>query len=318
MANLAQLSDLTGRGAGLLAAMYEQVPLLQAAEFKLDASTHFVVPDKASHSGSAARAVNAALQRDAQSPNPTARSLALYGREISIDDVYLADQRVGISPAGLRLLFDRQLKALSVKIAEEVEKDMFVGTDASNTMLGISEFVKDAAAGGQTAKLGFTTAEQAAMNTQVGLKLDTSANQDGFIETLEKEMAKVPGANTIVCNPNLKARLTTIARRLGAAGETRNSFGTPLATFNGVPIVPVSTAAISQAESDGTNSDCTSLYIVRFAEDLGVSFATNSGFKFDDIDLDSVKPNDIARLQIFLNLQVGKTNAMRRLSRIRL
>lgn len=318
MANLAQLSQLTGRGANLLARMYEQVPLLQVAEFKPNPSTHFVIPDKATYAGSSARAVNAALQRDAQAPNPTARSLALYGREMSIDDVYLADQRVGISPDGLRLLFDRQLASLAVKLAQEIEVDMFTGTDASNRMLGISEFVKDAAAGGQTPKLGFTAAEQAAMNVQVGLQLNTTANQDAFIEALEKEMAKVPGANAIICNPNLKARLTTIARRLGAAGETRNSFGTPLATFNGVPIIPVSTDAITSTETDGTNNDCTSLYIVRFSEDLGVSFATNSGFKFDDIELDDVKPDQVARLQIFLNLVVEKTNALRRLSRIRL
>lgn len=318
MANLASVSTLTGRGAGLLSIMYEQSPLLQAAEFKLDTLTHFVLPEKSAFTGSSARALNAALQRDAQGGTPVARSLALYGREISIDDAFLADQRAGVSMEGLRFMFDRKLQALAVKMAEEIEADMFVGPDASNRMLGISEFVKDAAAGGQTARLGFTADELASMNVQVGLQINTTANQDAFVETLEKEMAKVPGANAIVCNPNLKARLTTIARRLGAAGETRNSFGTPLATFNGVPIYPVSTSAITSTESDGTNNDNTSLYIIRFAENLGVSWVTNSGFKFDDIELDSVKPNQIARLQIFLNLNVEKTNAFRRLSRIRL
>lgn len=318
MANLASVSTLTGRGAGLLTAMYEIVPLLQVAEFKLDTLTHFVLPDKAAFTGTSARALNGALQRDAQGGTPTARSLALYGREISLDDAFIADQRAGVSLDGLRFMFDRKLRALAVKLAEEVETDMFTGTDASNRCLGISEFVKDAAAGGQTAKLGFTADEQAAMNTQVSLQINTAANQDAFVEILEKEMAKVPGANAIVCNPNLKARLTTIARRLGAAGETRNNFGTPLATFNGVPIYPVSTSTITSTESDGTNNDNTSLYILRFAEDGGVSFVTNSGFKFDDIELDSVKPNQIARLQIFFNLSVEKTNALRRLSRIRL
>lgn len=318
MANIAQLSDLTGRGQALLAVAMQQVPLLQQAEFKLDASTHFVSPDKFAATGAARRAVNAAIQRDAQAPTPTARSLALYGREFSIDDLYKSDANVGISPAGLRLMSDRSLKSLMAKLAEEVEVDMCAGSDAANQMLGLAEFVKDAAAGGQTAKLGFTTAEQALMNVNANLDLSDVASQNAFIEMLEREMAKVPGANALICNANMKARLGTIARRVGAAGETRNSFGTPLATFNGVPIVPVSTSSITSTETDGVAADKTSLYIVRFAEDLGVSFSTNSGFKFTDFSDDTVKPNEVARLQMFLNLTVEKDNALRRISRIKI
>jgi len=315
--NLAQLSSLTGRGQGLLATAYETAPILQQAEFSLDASTHFVTPDKHTATGSAARAVNSALQRDAQSPNPTANSLALYGREFSIDDVYLSDANVGMAPEGLRLLFDRRLIGGMAKIAEELETGMLAGTNADNQMLGLATFVKDAAAGGQTAVIGFTQAEQAAMNIQAGLDLADVASQNSFMELVERAMAEVPGCNALLCNPYLKARLGTIAKRLGAAGETRNSFGTPLATINGVPIVPVKTTAISSTETDGVDANKTSLYVVRFQEELGVCFATNSGLKFDDIEIDSVKPNQVARIQIFLNLKVGKTNAMRRISRIK-
>lgn len=315
---LPQISNLSGRGAQLLAVIMQNVPLLQYLQFKPDPSTHFVGADKSTFTGSAARAVNATIQRDAQAPVLTARSLALYGREISVDDVYKMDANVGLSPEGLKMLADRQLKSLAAKLGVEIETEMFTGSDASNRMLGLGIFVKDAAAGGQTAALGFTTAELASMNTQVSLQLNTSANQDAFIETLEKEIAKVPGANLIVCNPNLKARLSTVARRLGAAGETINSFGQPTQTFNGLPIVPVSLTTITQTESDGTNSDCTSLYVLRATEDLGVAYSTNSGFYFTDFDLSEVRPNGIARLQFFLNLTVERTDAMRRLSRIRL
>lgn len=316
--NIAQISNLAGRGAGLLTNMLTVAPLLQQAEFKLDASTHLVVADKDTHTGSAARAEGATLQRDAQAPSPVSRNLALYGREISVDDVRKMDVNVGIAPAGLRLFADRRVNGLGGKLAVEVQDDMLQGTDASNRMLGLATFVLDAAAGGQTSRLGFTTAELAAMNTQISLQLNSDANQKAFVESLEKEIAKVPGANALLMNVNLAARLSTIARTIGAAGETRNTFGTALPTFDSIPMIKLPTTALPQTESDGTNSDCCSMFIVRFTEELGVAFSTNSGFLFTDFDESEVGPRGISRLQFFLNLTVERTDAMRRLSRIRL
>lgn len=316
--NIAQISKLGTRGAALLSKILELAPFLQFVEFRLDASTHLVIKDGDASTGSSARAEGAAAQRDAQVPSAVARSLALYSREISIDDVRKLDANVGISPAGLKLFADRRVMGLASKFAEEIQNHMFVGTDASNEMLGLLELVKDAAAGGQTTKLGLTTAELASMNVQVGLQLNTSALQDQFVELLMKELANVPGANAIIVNTNLGPRLSMIAKRLGAAGETVNSFGVKVPAFNNVPIVQVPTSAISQTQSDGTNSDCTSLLIARFAEDLGVCHNTNSGFYFQDFDEVEAKPNGIARLSMYSNLVVEKTNALRRLSRIRL
>ncbi len=313
-----QVSVLSGRSANLLGKMLEIAPIFQYAEFRKDYSSAVNVPDKTSFSGSAARAENAALTKDNQSPSTTAVNLAMYGREIAIDDVRKLDSNVSGSPVGLQKFADRQLGAVGVKLAQEVQAHMLTGTAASYQMLGLSNFVKDAAAGGQTAALGFTAAEQAAMNQQVSLQLNTSANQDSFVETLYKALGDVPNANAILVNTNMGARLTTIAKRLGAAGETVNSFGVPVSTFNNVPIVVLPTGAIPQTESDGTNSDCTSLYVVRFAEELGVCFNTNSGFYFQDFQDYQTNPQGVARLQFFLNLIVERTDALRRLSRIRL
>ncbi|MEM4626460.1 MAG: hypothetical protein QXF70_03490 [Candidatus Bilamarchaeaceae archaeon] len=313
-----QISSLTGRSAGLLTKMLEIAPLFQYAEFRKDYSSARTIPDKTTFSGSAARAENAALAKDNQVPTTSTVNLALYGREIAIDDVRKLDVNISGSPVGLQKFADRQLSSLAVKLAQEIQNHMLIGSGASNEMLGLSYFVKDAAAGGQTAALGFTTAEQAAMNAQVGLQLNTTANQDSFIETLFKALGDVPNANAILVNTNLGARLMTIAKRLGAAGETVNSFGVPVTTFNNVPIVTLPTSAIPQNESDGTNTDCTSLYIVRFAEELGVCFNTNSGFYFQDFQDYQTYPQGVARMQVFLNLVVERTDALKRLSRIRL
>ncbi|MBP8975103.1 MAG: hypothetical protein KBG83_00145 [Bacteroidetes bacterium] len=317
--NIAQVSNLQGRAAGVLTTILAQEPLLRVADFRPDNSVYFANPDKDTFTSTAARAVNESIQRDAQNPNPAAAALALYGREISVDDVYKQDAVIGnLSARGLLEFLDRRVAGLAVKLGSEIVVDICSGTATSNRMIGFSEFVKDAAAGGQTARLGFTTAELAAMNNQVGLQLNTTTNQDAFIESLIKKVAEVPGANALVMNTNLYARMTTIAKRIGAAGETRDSFGVPVSTFNGISLIPVNTTAITQSESDGTNSDCTSLYIVRFEENLGVTFSTNSGFLYTDFEDVESKPNGVARMQMFLNLTVNKDNAFRRLSRIRL
>jgi len=313
-----QISKLTGRSAGLIDKMLTIAPLFQFAEFRLDASEYGNIPDKSTFTGSAARAEGATAQKDAQVPAPNYRKLSIYERELTVDNLRKLDQYVTNSPKMLQTFADRQLAALAIKLAREVETEMIQGTDASSRMLGVSNFVKDAVAGGQTAALGFTNAEQAAMNTQVALQLNTTANQDAFLELLYKELANVPGANAIICNTNIGARLTTIAKRTGAAGESISSFGYPVTTFNNVPIVTLSTSAITQAESDGTNSDCTSVYIVRFAEELGVCFVSNSGFYFEDFPTDVSAPDVKARLGFYLNLAVERQDALKRLSRIRL
>jgi len=318
--NLAQISSLSDRGQGVLGGMLTVAPLLQHAEFRMDASTHFVVKDADSHTNSAARAEGAAAgQRDAQVPSVVADSLSLYTREITIDRVRELDASNGImAPAGLRMFGDRRIRGLADKMAVEVQNDMIAGLGASYHMLGLSTLIKDAAAGGQTAALNFSQAELAAMNHQISLQLNTTPNQDSFVESLEKKLAAVPGANAILCNVNLAARLSTIARRLGAAGESMNTFGTKVRTFNGVPIVPLPVGAIPQTESDGSNADCTSLYIVRFAEDQGLCYSTNSGLLFKDWDSVEEKPSGLSRVEIYISLTLERNDAVIRCSRIRL
>lgn len=312
-----EVNTLTGRAAGLLVKLLQIAPFLQAAEFRLDPSYFANVPDKSAFTGTAARAENAVAQKDAQAPNPSPVSLALYSRETVIDRLRVNDAKLAGSPAGLKNFADRQLNSLISKLGLELQDDMIAGTATSYHMLGLANFIKDAAAGGQTAALGFTTAEQAAMNQNVSLKLDNIDSQDAFIELLMKALATIPGANAMVMNVNAYARMTTIAKRLGAASVTTNEFGVPVTNFNQVPMIPVPVTTITQTESDGANADCTSIYIARFAEEQGVCYATNSGFDFQDFPDYETYPQGMARVNMNLNLVVESTAALKRLSRIR-
>ncbi len=318
MANIAQVSRLSGAGQGLLSIMIEQNPILRVAEFKLDPSTYQNYPDSLASSGSAARGEGDAIQSDAQAPIGVSKNLALYGRQITIDDVRKLDQNITGSPTGLKLIRQRRQRSLAKLLATEVCDDMTAGTDANDRMLGLTTLIKDANAAGQTAALGFTTAQQAAMLTQAAMTLDTDAHQNDFMELLDKEIQKVPGANALLMNGNLWARMNTIARRLHSLGQSIDQFGVPVATYNNIPMIPVTTTGIPSTEDDGVAQTNTSLYIVRFAEDLGTAFSTNSGFYFQDFPDDDVNPDAKSRLQFFLNLAVDATDAVRRLSRIKL
>lgn len=322
--NIAQISSLTERGAGLLTPMIEQVPLLAVAEFQEEASDHLLATGRETKSGAGVRNEGDSANRTAVTPDVTPRKLRLYSREVAVDNVRIQDAKRGVvAPQGLKNFYDGQLKVEALGMAEEFQDEAFTGTDTTNgsgkyRMLGFSEFIKDANAAGQTTRFGFSTSDLAGMNSQLSLKLDTEANQNAFVESLMKLIAQVPGANAIMVNSNLSARMTTIGKRLGAAGESDTTFGTKIKTFDGKPIIELPTTAIPQTESDGTNSDCTSLYIVRFAEQTGAAFTTNSGFLFTDFAETSELPSGIARLEMFVNLAVLKRNAVRRMSRIRL
>lgn len=322
--NIAQISNLQGRGAGLLTSMLTAAPLLQVAEFQLEASDHLLVTGRETASGSSAKNEGDAALRTQATPDVNPRKLRIYRREVAVDDLRRRDVQAGnTTPQGLLNFYDQQLLVEARGIAREFQDEAFIGIDAADgngkyRMLGFSEFVKDAAAAGQTSRFGFSTADIAAMNTQVGLQLNTTANQDAFVEMLIKKLAEVPGANALLVNVNLAARLTTIAKRIGAAGESTTTFGTQVSAFNRVPIIALPVSSIPQTESDGTNNDCTSAYIVRFEETTGVAFTTNSGFDFTDFDTSSEIPSGIARLQLFVNLAVQSRDAVRRLSRIRL
>lgn len=314
---VSQISNLSGRAAGLLAKMIALAPIFRVAEFKLDPSTFLVNKESLTTSGTAARPIGGAAQRDAQSPSTALAVLAAYTRELSIDEMYLADQNVGTSPKALKNISARKLNEFAVKMAEEIQDHMFIGTGADNQMLGCSVFCIDADAVGQTARLGFTAAEIASMNKRVSMQLIPD-NYAAFLELLEKELAKVPGSNAIECNINLAARLTTMAREKHVYGQINDAYQGTLETILGRPIIPLPETSIPQTESDGINNDCTSLYIKRYAEELGMSYSTNNGFTFTDFPETEVKPNSVARMSFHIQLSPEKVNSMKRLSRIRL
>jgi len=194
---------------------------------------------------------------------------------------------------------------------------MLIGAGATNQMLGLSNFVKDSNAAGQTAALGFTTTEQASMLVNAGsLAVNTTANENALVELIQSTMFQVPNANAILGSRNMIARLTSIAERRRMLGSMITEFGTLIMTFNGVPLVPLPVTALPTTESDGTNANCSSIYIARFAEEQGVCWITNSGFYFQDFQDAEVQPQGIARLQFFTNLSVERVDALRRISRI--
>lgn len=323
--NLAQISHLQDsvNGQALLAEMLAASPLLQQAEFSLEMSTFLTSPDKGTDDAAAyKRAEGDPLNRQNITGSSTVLQLALYGKEFAIDDLRVADKYVGASDDALRNQAYRTLKRLARALAQNIEKDMLIGdpVGTATSMLGLGYFIQNVAAhGSQVARLGYTTTEIHAMLTQFDLDLKNRNAAHLFNEKLTAEINAVPGANTLICNTVMAARLATIARMFGMLGDTVNSFGTTLQTFANLNIIPVSTAAIPNTESfsigDDDYTNGTSIFVARMEEDSGVNYATNGGLMFSDFEDDGT-PEGVSRIQLFTNLKVGSIDSVRRIGNV--
>ncbi len=323
--NLAQISHLENseNGQALLAEMMAASPLLQQAEFSLEASTFLTSPDKGADDDAAyKRAEGDPLNRQNITGASTVLQLALYGKEYAIDDLRRADTYVGAAQETLKNQAYRTLKRLARALAQNLEKDMLIANPAATatSMLGLGYFIQNVAAhGSQVARLGYTTTEIHAMLTDFSIDLKDRNNAHLFNEMLTAEINAVPGANTLICNSVAAARLSTIARMFGMLDKRVNTFGTSINTFGPLDIIPVTTAAIPNTESFDIGEDSytngSSIFICRMEEDSGVNYATNGGLMFSDFDDDGT-PEGVSRIQLFTNLKVGAIDAVRRLSNI--
>lgn len=112
-------------------------------------------------------------------------------------------------------------------------------------------------------------------------------NAPAFLLSLNKCLKKLDGAPTaIMGNGDLIAALEYAAKTTGRYYETKDEWGMPVSTYNGIPLIDLGAKAGSSADIVGTaatgdNAGCTSLYVARFGLDgfHGVSLSGTSPIK---------------------------------------
>lgn len=163
--------------------------------------------------------------------------------------------------------------------------------------------------------------------------LDTDANGLGpvagghdFLDALDALVGAVPGLNgsngAIYANRAVLARITSSLRRLGGADFIKEDLtGKRVLTYNGIPILdPGQTGAgadiLPTTETQGTATNASSVYAVRFGEDetdAGVTGLTNGGVQVDDLGQLQEKPAYRTRIEFYCGLATFGGKAAARL-----
>lgn len=147
-----------------------------------------------------------------------------------------------------------------------------------------------------------------------------------FLDALDALIAAVPGINgangAIYANAAVLGRITSSLRRLGGADFIREDVTNKrVLTYNGIPVLdPGQTAAgadiLPSTETQGTATDASSIYAVKFGSDEGdqaVTGLTNGGVQVYDLGELQEKPAYRTRLEFYCGLATFGGRAAARL-----
>ncbi|MFF3552936.1 major capsid protein [Streptomyces tsukubensis] len=148
-----------------------------------------------------------------------------------------------------------------------------------------------------------------------------------FFDLLDNLVASVPGLTSangaLYANRQVIARIKSAARRIGGYEMVRESLtGKWVPTYNGIPLLdPGQNAAgadiLPQTETQGTATDASSIYAVRFGQtedDRAVTGLTNGGVMVDDLGQLETKPAYRTRIEFYCGLAVFGGKAAARLN----
>ncbi len=112
-----------------------------------------------------------------------------------------------------------------------------------------------------------------------------------FMQTLDEIISRVPNANAIMCNANMKAIMARLARKFGFFNTLINDFGKTVEMYGRCRLIDVGTTAagaeiITNTETQGSSSLATSLYICAFNETTGITGASPQDVAADDMVID--------------------------------
>ncbi len=156
---------------------------------------------------------------------------------------------------------------------------------------------------------------------------DGANDSHKFFDLLDQLVAQVQGLTAangaLYANRAIIAKIKGAARRIGGYEMVREALtGKMVATYNGIPLLdPGTTAAgadiLPQTETQGTATDASSIYAVRFGEaedDRAVTGLTNGGVQAYDLGELETKPAYRARVEFYCGLAVFGGKAAARLN----
>lgn len=292
MATLRDLSTInspSGRGRDGLGVVLQSSPFLAFMEttsgWEEDATVFDWLPVATALATIDARGIGGSYTAMNAAPGTRLTGqLAMHGGSVDIDISHLADARRGLRDVDA--WFAKELQVRLKAFAVGYEKLLFEGTGESNQIKGLRNIINGSDLPGFTDTTRLADAQEAVGGSAKSCDLTNTNNYGKFIEYLYAQIVKVDNPAGLVMNTSLYARMWTIARKEQILGETRDLFGVPVATFNGIPMIRVLDGTITNSEPDNDTTpknETTSLYIMSPGE-RRVSLVTNSGLYWIDYD----------------------------------
>jgi hypothetical protein len=249
------------------------------------------------------RAVNAAYAESTGTVNQKTESLVILGGDADVDR-FIVQTRGNLNDQ--RATQTR----LKVKAATYKFQDAFINGDVAvdaNSFDGLKK------------RLTGTQVVDAATNGLPVLGADDAARH-AFLDVLDDAIGRVPGTpDALYMNKAIRAKLRSSARRLQYWDRQRDEFGRSVEFYNGIRMLDIGTKAdgtdiITTTETQGTATDSSSIYIVKFGEDEGdqaVTGLTNGGVDVRDLGEIDAKPVFRTRIEFYCGLAVFGKGAAR-------
>lgn len=156
------------------------------------------------------------------------------------------------------------------------------------------------------------------------------ATRHDFFDALDALVAAVPGLDgtngAIYANAQVLGKIRSAGRRIGGTEMVREDLtGKRVLTWNGIPLLDAGSNAagapiIGQNETQGTATDASSIYAVKFGQsegDQAVTGLTNGGVMVDDLGQLQEKPAFRTRIEFYCGLAVFGGKGAARLRGVR-
>ncbi len=270
--------------------------VLNRTPFEAIAGGAFSYNQEATLPAAAFRAVNAGYTESTGTFTTATESLVILGGEYIVDRFLERTRSGGI---GSLVQEQRDMKALSV--AAKWSDAFFNGDTAvdANSFNGL----KKRLTGTQVISSG---ANGAAINTD-------AATRTAFFNRLDELVGAVPGCTAIYANAQVMAQIRIAFRNATINNMTIDDLtGQPVEvpTWQGVPILDAGrkadqTAILPQTETQGTSTNTSSVYAVRYTDNFGqqgVVGLTNGGLQVDPPRELETKPAFLGRIEFYCGL----------------
>lgn len=294
---------------GVLETFVQSSPVLDRIPFLTINGNAYAYNEEATLPGVAFRSVNEQYTESTGTVNQRTESLVILGGDADVDR-FIVQTRGNLND-------QRAVQtAMKVKAASYKFQDTFFNGDVAVDPKGF-DGLKKRLTGAQVIDAGTNGAPI------VG---NGDSDAQDFFDALDELVAAVPGLDgsngAIYANAAVIAKIRSAGRRLGGVDMVREDLtGKRVMQWNGIPVLdPGFTAAgvqiLPQTETQGTATDGSSIYAVKFGQDEGdqaVTGLTNGGVQVYDLGELQEKPAYRTRIEFYTGLAVFGGKAAARL-----